>query len=127
MHVSFVRKVELNHSLLLVGIALAYGLDYQVSIPGGGWEFFFSPLRPERLWSPPSLLSNGYQGLFPWGKVSGALKHRDDFTLPFTFTDTNDQIHFKLIFTFEAEWLQVLVRLPSKLGSNSGVYYLFLS
>jgi hypothetical protein len=25
------------------------------SIPGGGWEFFSSPPRPERLWSPPSL------------------------------------------------------------------------
>jgi hypothetical protein len=22
---------------------------------------------PERLWSPPSLLSNGYGSLFPWG------------------------------------------------------------
>jgi hypothetical protein len=29
------------------------------SIPGGGWEFFSSPLRPERLWVPPSLLFNG--------------------------------------------------------------------
>jgi hypothetical protein len=26
-----------------------------------------TPPRPGRLWSPPSLLSNGYQGLFPWG------------------------------------------------------------
>jgi hypothetical protein len=23
--------------------------------------------QPERLWGPPSLLFNGYQGLFPWG------------------------------------------------------------
>jgi hypothetical protein len=36
-----------------VGIALS-------SIPGRGWEFFSSPPRPERLWGPPSLLSNGY-------------------------------------------------------------------
>jgi len=37
------------------------------SSPGIGWEFFFSPPRPDRLWSSPSLLSNGYQGLFHWG------------------------------------------------------------
>jgi hypothetical protein len=35
------------------------------SSPGRGWEFFSSPPRPDRLWSPSSLLSNGYQ-LFPW-------------------------------------------------------------
>jgi hypothetical protein len=27
----------------------------------------WSPPRPERLWGPPNLLPNGYQGLFPWG------------------------------------------------------------
>jgi len=36
---------------------------------GRGCEFLFSPPRPDRLWSPPSLLSNGYhqQGLFAAG------------------------------------------------------------
>jgi len=29
--------------------------------------FFPSQPRQERLWSPPSLLSNGKQGLFSWG------------------------------------------------------------
>jgi hypothetical protein len=47
-----------------VGIALGYGLDG--SILGGGWEFFSSLPLPERLWGPPSLISNGYEGFFPW-------------------------------------------------------------
>jgi len=37
------------------------------SCPGWGWEFFSSLPPPDRLWSPPSFPSNGYQGLFPWG------------------------------------------------------------
>jgi hypothetical protein len=38
------------------------------SSPGRGWKFFSSPLPgPDRLWDPPSLLPNGYQGYFPWG------------------------------------------------------------
>jgi hypothetical protein len=37
------------------------------SSPGGGWQFFPSPPRPDRLWGLPSLLSNGYKGLFPSG------------------------------------------------------------
>jgi len=37
------------------------------SIPGGGWEFFSSIPRPDRLWGPLSLLSNGYRRIIPWG------------------------------------------------------------
>jgi len=48
----------------VVEIALGYGLDDGGSSPGRAWEFFSSPPRPHRLWCPPSLLSNGYQGFF---------------------------------------------------------------
>jgi hypothetical protein len=37
---------------LRAGLSGFYG-----SIPGGGWEIFSSPPRPERLWGPSSLLS----------------------------------------------------------------------
>jgi len=42
------------------------------SIPGGDWEFFSSPPRPEKLWGPASLLCNGYQGFFPGRTAAGA-------------------------------------------------------
>jgi hypothetical protein len=46
---------------------MGYGLDGRVLIPGRRKRFVFSPQRPYRLWSPPSFLYNGYQGLFPQG------------------------------------------------------------
>jgi hypothetical protein len=33
-----------------------------------GRAFFSSPPRPDRLWGPPSLLSNVYQEIFSWGQ-----------------------------------------------------------
>jgi hypothetical protein len=37
------------------------------SSPLRGWEFLSSPPRPDWLCGTPSLLFNGYRGLFPWG------------------------------------------------------------
>jgi hypothetical protein len=39
-----------------------YGLDDRGSIPDRGRGFFFYPLRPDRLWDSPSLLSNVHRG-----------------------------------------------------------------
>jgi hypothetical protein len=51
-----------RHSV--VGTATGYGLDDRgigVRVPVGS-RIFSSPRRPDRLWGPPSLLSNGYRG-----------------------------------------------------------------
>jgi hypothetical protein len=47
----------------------SYGLDAPGSIPGRSKGVFPTIQRPDWLWGQngPSLLSNGYQGLFPWG------------------------------------------------------------
>jgi len=48
----------LNITILRV-IHWATGWMIMGSSPGRGWEFFSSPPRPEHLWGPPTLLSNG--------------------------------------------------------------------
>jgi hypothetical protein len=57
-----------------VGIATGYGLDDRrvgVRVPVEA-RIFSSPCRPDRLWGPPILVSNGYQGSFPGGKAARA-------------------------------------------------------
>jgi hypothetical protein len=49
-----------------VGIETGYVLDDRgvgVQVPAGA-RVFSSPRCPDRFWGPPSLLSNGYRGLF---------------------------------------------------------------
>jgi len=47
---------------------LGYELDdLEFKSDGGRGESFFSPLRPNRLWGPTSILFNGHQRLFSWG------------------------------------------------------------
>jgi hypothetical protein len=50
-----------------VSIVSDYGLNNWGLIPGKDKGFFFQPLRPDWLWDPPRLLSNGYRGSLPWG------------------------------------------------------------
>jgi hypothetical protein len=58
----------------VVGIATGYGVDDRgvgVRVPVGS-RIFSSLRRLDRLWCPLHLLSNGYRGSFPGGKVAGS-------------------------------------------------------
>jgi hypothetical protein len=52
----------------------ATGWMIEGSSPGRSWEFFSSLPRRDRLWGSPNLLSNEYQGLFPWGQSGWSVK-----------------------------------------------------
>jgi hypothetical protein len=70
-HVTFPYKISRDS---VVSIVNGYGLDDRrvgvlVSV---GSRIFSSPHRPDRLWVPASLLSNGNRVLFPVGKAAEA-------------------------------------------------------
>jgi len=52
-----------------IGIATRYGLDDPGIESRWGGEIFCT--RPDRSWTPSSLLYSGYR-VFPWGKAAGA-------------------------------------------------------
>jgi len=53
---------------------LSYRLNNRDSIAGSVRKFLSLPPRPDWLWGPISLLSNGYLGFFPLSKAAGGVK-----------------------------------------------------
>jgi hypothetical protein len=66
IYIYIYRKVTRSRNSS-VDISTGYELDGRGSIPVTVKIFFSSPQRPDRIWDLPSLLSNGYRGLFPRG------------------------------------------------------------
>jgi hypothetical protein len=67
----FTQEMTFCNNSTVAGIETGYRLDAQgvgVQVLVGARIFTF-PCHPDRLWGPPGLLSSGYWGPFPGGKV----------------------------------------------------------
>jgi hypothetical protein len=76
------QKLNMSYNVMLFFILklLGYGIDDRGSIPGGGRDFFSSSPPSNRLWGPPSLVSNGVLGApFPGIKRP---EREADYSLP---------------------------------------------
>jgi hypothetical protein len=53
-----------------------------------GWKFFSSPLRPDRLWGPPTLLPNRYWVLTPGRKADNSPPSSDEVKNAWRYAST---------------------------------------
>lgn len=72
------QEGNLHGSLRMTRAGIAQSLSSGWTDEGSQFEYryraslLFSPRRPDMLWDPLSLVSNGYRGFFPGGKAAEA-------------------------------------------------------
>jgi hypothetical protein len=74
----FIRQLSLPHLLAAAGVMQSvYTPCYWLDGPRSESRFLSPPKRPDRLWSPPSLLLNGHRSPSPGIKV---VEHKYDYS-----------------------------------------------
>lgn len=64
---TIIQRNSIFRILPLSGRKMGAGEFSRYNYYASGWRFYLSPCSPNRLCGLPSLVSNGYRGLYPWG------------------------------------------------------------